>query len=41
MCVQREYLDAGWSEAANEGNAVEAHPPEEDGTAGLHHKMLQ
>jgi len=39
--VQREQLDASGSKAANEGNAVEAHPPEEGRANGLHHKMLQ
>lgn len=33
--------DARGSEAADEGDAVEAHPPEEDGAGGLHDEVLQ
>lgn len=33
--------DAGGSETADEGDAAEAHPPEEDGAGGLHDKVLQ
>lgn len=33
--------DAGRSETADEGDAAEAHPPEEDGAGRLHDKVLQ
>lgn len=33
--------DAGGSKAADEGDAAEAHPPEEDRTGRLHDEVLQ
>lgn len=33
--------DAGGSKAADESDAAEAHPPEEDGAGRLHDEMLQ
>lgn len=35
------YSDARGSEAADEGDAAEAHPPEEDGAGRLHDEVLQ
>lgn len=37
----RARSDAGGSEAADEGDAAEAHPPEEDGAGRLHDEVLQ
>lgn len=34
-------LDSCRGQAANEGDAVEAHSPEEDRAGRLHHKVLQ
>lgn len=41
MCRYTAYLDSGGGQAANEGDAVEAHSPEEGRTGGLHHEVLQ
>lgn len=35
------YLDSCRSQAADEGDAIEAHSPEEGRAGGLHHKVLQ
>lgn len=41
LCWYTVCLDSCRGQAANEGDAVEAHSPEEGRAGGLHHKVLQ
>lgn len=41
VCVDAVHLDSCRGQTADEGDAIEAHSPEEGGAGRLHHKVLQ